>query len=372
MLNSLSGINGFGQWRGGHPNRFPFLPISMVLPMPTLIICPACGTRYETTAVFPPEGRKVRCSKCTHVWQAHPVSRPAAEAAPQQAPMPQAAPPTQRPPQQPMPQPMQPPQSMPQPQSAPSPQPNGMNAGPGGFGGMGAQQGAAGNGAGAAPSDGEFGAPVDYDFNAAFNSDEAASTSFGTPADTSGDLSHGYADTLGTNTPVPSSIDYGAAPKHVALGETRARTRTQPVVAIGWAAIVLSLVLVAVLFAIAPSAVVSMLPGATRIYSALGMDVNAYGLAFENVRYEWGTAGNESVLEVQGQVANVSSGSMDVPTLEISLKDEKGGEISAWTTELDAKQLAAGEQAPFAAQIPSPPDTVRSLTVRFDKAAAAN
>jgi predicted Zn finger-like uncharacterized protein len=372
MLNSLSGINGFGQWRGGHPNRFPFLPTSMVLPMPTLIICPACGTRYETTAVFPPEGRKVRCSKCTHVWQAHPVSRPAAEAAPQQAPMPQAAAPTQRPPQQPMPQPMQPPQSMPQPHSAPRPQPNGMNAGLGGFGGMGAQQGAAGNGAGATPSDGEFGAPVDYDFNAAFNSDEAASTSFGTPADTSGDLSPGYADTLGTNTPVPSSIDYGAAPKHVALGETRARTRTQPVVAIGWAAIVLSLVLVAALFAIAPSAVVSMLPGATRIYSALGMDVNAYGLAFENVRYEWGTAGNESVLEVQGQVANVSSGSMDVPTLEISLKDEKGGEISAWTTELDAKQLAAGEQAPFAAQIPSPPDTVRSLTVRFDKAAAAN
>jgi len=368
MLKSLSGINGFGQWRGGHPESCPFLSISMVLPMPTLIICPACGTRYETTAVFPPEGRKVRCSKCTHVWQAHPVSRPAAEGMPQQAPMPQAAAPLQRAPQQPMP-PMRPPQSMPEPQGAPRPQPNGLNAGLGGFGGM---RTTPGNGAGTAPSDGDFGTPVDYDFNAAFSSDEAASTSFGTPADTSGDLSPGYADTLGTNTPVPSSIDYGAAPKHVALGETRARTRTQPVIAIGWAAIVLSLVLVAALFAIAPTAVVSMLPGATRIYSALGMDVNAYGLAFENVRYEWGTTGNDSVLEVQGQVANVSSGSMNVPTLEISLKDEKGGEISAWTTELDAKQLAAGEQAPFAAQIPSPPDTVRSLTVRFDKAAAAN
>ena len=366
-----------GNGVGAVPNRFFFLPITMVLPMPTLIICPACGTRYETTAVFPPEGRKVRCSKCTHVWQAHPVSRPAAEAVPQQAPMPQAAAPLQRAPQQPMqppmPQPMRPPQSVPEPQGAPRPQPNGLNAGLAGYGGMAGQQGpAAGNGAGSGPGDAEFGAPVDYDFAAAFNADEAARTSFGTPADMSADLSPGYADTLGTTTPVPSSIDYDAAPKHVALGETRARTRTQPVVAIGWAAIVLSLVLVAALFAIAPSAVVAMLPGATRIYSALGMDVNAYGLAFENVRYEWGTAGNDSVLEVQGQVANVSSGSMDVPTLEISLKDEKGGEISAWTTELDAKQLAAGEQAPFAAQIPSPPDTVRSLTVRFDKAASAN
>src|SRR6476620_11112805 len=53
--------------------------------MATLIICPVCDTRYETAAVFPPEGRKVRCSKCTHVWQAMPVTRsvePAVVAAP--------------------------------------------------------------------------------------------------------------------------------------------------------------------------------------------------------------------------------------------------------------------------------------------------
>ena len=49
--------------------------------MATLIICPACGTRYQIKAAFPPEGRKVRCAKCSHVWQAQP-----AEAA-----MPQAA-----------------------------------------------------------------------------------------------------------------------------------------------------------------------------------------------------------------------------------------------------------------------------------------
>src|SRR3954447_9263590 len=38
--------------------------------MATLIICPVCHTRYEIAAVIPPEGRKVRCSKCGHVWQA--------------------------------------------------------------------------------------------------------------------------------------------------------------------------------------------------------------------------------------------------------------------------------------------------------------
>ena len=60
--------------------------------MATLIICPACDTRYETKAVFPPEGRKVRCSKCGHVWQAHPVTvPPPAKPVPMTPPPPPAA-----------------------------------------------------------------------------------------------------------------------------------------------------------------------------------------------------------------------------------------------------------------------------------------
>ena len=215
------------------------------------------------------------------------------------------------------------------------------------------------------------GGPKDYDFSAPYNNDATAApqgTSFGTPADATAERSPGYADTLGTNTPVPSSIDFGAAATNVAIGQRRARAR--PVVAIGWILIVLTLVLVGALFAVAPQAVVSMLPGAARLYSAVGMDVNGFGLAFENVRYEWNNASGENVLEVQGQVANVSAAAMKVPALEISLRDEKGDEISAWTTELDAPQLAAGAQAAFAAQIPSPPANVRSLRVRFDTAAA--
>ena len=90
----------------------PFL----ALPMATQIICPACGTRYETKAVFPPEGRKVRCSRCAHVWQAKPVAA---------APAPPAMP---QPPAQPQPQPAAvpkpaAPQQAPAPQMTPPPQP---------------------------------------------------------------------------------------------------------------------------------------------------------------------------------------------------------------------------------------------------------
>jgi predicted Zn finger-like uncharacterized protein len=49
--------------------------------MATQIICPVCETRYEVKAAFPPQGRKVRCSKCGHVWQAQPVASVAEPAA---------------------------------------------------------------------------------------------------------------------------------------------------------------------------------------------------------------------------------------------------------------------------------------------------
>jgi hypothetical protein len=156
-----------------------------------------------------------------------------------------------------------------------------------------------------------------------------------------------------------------------AFGEAppgKAKRRRLPLVAIGW--LVLALVVAAVvgLFVLAPNTVVSMLPGAARVYSLIGMPVGAQGLAFEGVHYEWSNDGSQTVLEVQGNVRNVSSSARTVPPVVIALRDEKGEEISEWTTEVSNAELAAGDQTAFLRQIPSPPSNVRSLKVRFAKA----
>lgn len=39
-----------------------------------IIECPACSTRYDIKAQLPPEGRTVRCAKCSAVWRAMPAS----------------------------------------------------------------------------------------------------------------------------------------------------------------------------------------------------------------------------------------------------------------------------------------------------------
>ena len=76
-----------------------------------ILTCPECATRYQTDAShFSPDGRKVRCAKCGHVWyQAVPAAEanapledvledvaatpePVAPAAPERAPQPEAEP----------------------------------------------------------------------------------------------------------------------------------------------------------------------------------------------------------------------------------------------------------------------------------------
>jgi hypothetical protein len=139
------------------------------------------------------------------------------------------------------------------------------------------------------------------------------------------------------------------------------------VVAIGW--LVLALVVASVIgtFVLAPSAVVSALPGAARLYTLFGAPVGPAGLAFEGVRYGWTSEGGLDVLEVQGEVVNNTSRPVAVPTLVIALQDERGNEVSHWTTEATEQDLAAGEHAPFLRQIPAPPNNVRSVKVHFAK-----
>jgi hypothetical protein len=150
--------------------------------------------------------------------------------------------------------------------------------------------------------------------------------------------------------------------------EERRKSRKASAVALGWVLLLLIVAGVLGLFVFAPKEVTSVLPGAARLYDMLGVQVGTHGLALQGVRYGWTTDGGQTVLEVQGNVVNTGSATVTVPSVVIALRDEKGDEISEWTTEVGETELAAGEQAPFLRQIPSPPSNVRSLKVGFAKA----
>ena len=353
------------------------------------IICPICDTRYETKAVIPPEGRKVRCSKCGHVWQAQPVTL-----APE--PPPAARTPTLE---ELAARAMPPP--MPKPQAAPASTSTGLR----GFPGIGQPtpppaEPSLSDRLSRTEADAEFGGGDDLaaqvaEINAEAAEEPAPKRSGGIfgrlavrrsaapppppPAQPKADAAMGdgaMADaTMGDAAMGDAAMtDEGLDPALVAAAmagiddttlpsERPPRKQLSPVT-IGWAVLGLVVAIVAGTLVFAPSLVTSILPGAARLYGGSGTEA----LAFQGVRYGWTNEGGQTVLEVQGDVVNTSSSSVDVPTVVIALRDESGEEISEWTTEVGEQELGAGEHAPFLRQIPSPPSNVRSVKVRFAKA----
>ena len=356
---------------GMGPGANPGYKASLAFPMATLIICPVCETRYETQAVFPPEGRKVRCSKCAHVWQAQPVILPPEPAV-------RMAPP---------PQPAAAPQAPPPPQPSPA-----VNVAMRGFAGIApVPPPPTGPGFTQAETEANLAAQV-----AQINAEAmAAAPVAAPPVEKRGGI---FARLSGSRAAAPSappadaSMDEGAmadasmgdaAMAEFGMGDTEmgidpalaaqafpeeAPRKKPNIVTIGW--LVLALIVASVIgtLVLAPSAVMSVLPGAARLYALFGAPVGSQGLAFEGVRYGWTGEGGQTVLEVQGDVVNLTSSPVDVPTVVIALRDEKGEEISEWTTEIGEEELGAGEHAPFLRQIPAPPSNVRSVKVRFAKA----
>ncbi len=328
----------------------------------TVIICPACNTRFETAAVIPPTGRKVRCSKCGNVWQAMAVIEPAKPAV-VSAPTP--------PPVQPRPAPMPPRAAEPRPAPARPAPPGPRPASPGLGNAMGrfpSQQGLAPK-----PTNGVH--PNDRPPPA-----KPAGPMFGSEDEMQPDMrgdGAGSAAGMGANSRAGAEADdlgsYNAGAlvnpdaglaTNVPIAEGRKR-KLPPAVAIGWGVLALLLVMLAAMVALAPKTVVSLLPGSARLYAMMGKPVNAPRLKIENVRSAWSNAGAERVLQVDGDIVNLTAAEVSVPTVVIGLEDNSGKELSQSTANVLA--LGAGAKTSFTVQIPGAPENVSSLKVRFAK-----
>lgn len=386
-----------------------------------LLECPSCATRYDLPAALPPNGRKVRCAKCGHVWVALPenlvnetLAPEPAMAAPEPAPppIPEPPPPPPEPPVEedadvvfmedepepepeppaperrplmpslpvmtrppvtpsaeeapvdafmedasmeeeplpplPEPEPIPEPEPEPVPEPEPIPEPEPMAAladepPPEPFQEeepaipMAEWQAAAPETA--APEAGE---PAQED--ASFDVDEAA--------DEDDDLP-----------PMPPMSEPDAERMGIAMARRRSRSRAP--VAIGWG--VLALLLLAGLGGayVMRADVVRALPGMAKVYAAVGVPVNIRNLEFEDVSYAWAVDDGRLILEVRGEVVNISDEPVRVPTVTFNLRNDADADIYQWAADIRTEPLAARDRTRFVARIPTPPKDVRSLQVRF-------
>ena len=153
-----------------------------------------------------------------------------------------------------------------------------------------------------------------------------------------------------------------------AVAQPRAPIGPIVAVAVGWAALIGVVLLIAVLAVRYRQTVATIWPQSAGVYSGLGLHVNTSGIDFRQVDYRRESEDGQVVLAVTGVIINAGQRQLPVPqTVRVTLSDASNHELYHWTFKPNATVLGPGQSVAFVTRLSSPPAAARHLEVRFAK-----
>jgi predicted Zn finger-like uncharacterized protein len=111
--------------------------------------------------------------------------------------------------------------------------------------------------------------------------------------------------------------------------------------------------------------VVRLMPQTAAFFRTVGMGVNLRGLAIEDVKITTETAGNKSVLLIEGTITDITRKAVEIPRLRFIVRDANGADLYAWNAVLEQPSLIPGEKVWFKTRLAAPPAEGREIAVRF-------
>ena len=111
--------------------------------------------------------------------------------------------------------------------------------------------------------------------------------------------------------------------------------------------------------------IVTWVPQASSIYSAVGLNATAQGLDITDVAYQNQIGQSQDVLVVSGNIINRSEHELNVPGMRVALFDVDKHELFHWTFVPGVSTLQPGESARFQTRLSSPPAVTSNLEIRF-------
>jgi hypothetical protein len=112
--------------------------------------------------------------------------------------------------------------------------------------------------------------------------------------------------------------------------------------------------------------IMTALPGTADLYQTLGFEVVHSGVDFADVSYRWRTADGKPMIEVTGQVVNMTGRTVTVPRVLVNVRDAGGGDAVKATANVPTQELAPHERASFSLEFLSPPADVAQIELEFD------
>ena len=117
-------------------------------------------------------------------------------------------------------------------------------------------------------------------------------------------------------------------------------------------------------------AIVERHPGASGLFSALGLPTTATGLDLSPVEMRLAEVDGTDFLVVSGTVRNLTSTSRAVPLVELALVGPGGAELARWSVDAGAP-LEGGERREWTSEYPNPSVDAQTLRVRFETGTGA-
>jgi hypothetical protein len=137
----------------------------------------------------------------------------------------------------------------------------------------------------------------------------------------------------------------------------------------GWSILALVIAVPLALLMLFPHRLAPLLPGAARLYIAVGLDAGIANFTIRDVVQSHSIADGTTVLAIRGEVVNSAGSDHRVPDLKFRLKDGAGREVYAWTLKgVATRALRPGEATGFTTRLASPPLTAREVEISFAEA----
>ncbi len=111
--------------------------------------------------------------------------------------------------------------------------------------------------------------------------------------------------------------------------------------------------------------VVEIWPQSAATFKALGLEVNRFGLEFLDTEAERYFDGTTPILEISGQVENVTTQARRAPMVRVLLLDEGGAMIGESFAPITPARIPSGQTARFTTRVENPPFEAFELELQF-------
>jgi hypothetical protein len=170
-----------------------------------------------------------------------------------------------------------------------------------------------------------------------------------------------------------SPLDADAAALQAALeGSLREKHPAEPrsasgglALAAAWAVFICVLSGVTMAFISFRDEIVVALPGTASLYRSVGLGVQDQQIDFGAVNYRWTVADGKPMIEVTGQIINLTDSEITVPRVLINVHDKENADTVKATATLRSEPLSARETADFTLEFISPSKTISQIELAF-------